>query len=44
MHEEPVNLSLFDMIRENPETKEFILMPMIFKIKGVYPKEYLEKD
>lgn len=34
----------FDMIRENPETKEYILMPMIFKIKGVYPKEYLEKD
>lgn len=34
----------FDMIRENPETKEYILMPMIFKIKGKYPKEYLEKD
>lgn len=33
----------FDMIRKNPETKEYILMPMIFKIKGKYPKEYLEK-
>ena len=28
---------------KNPETKEYILMPMIFKIKGKYPKEYLEK-
>lgn len=30
----------FDMIRKNIETKEFILMPIIFKIKGKYMGEF----
>lgn len=30
----------FDMIRKNSDTKEFILMPIIFKIKGKYMGEF----
>jgi len=30
----------FDMLRKKTDTKEFILMPMIFKIKGKYPKQF----
>lgn len=30
----------FDMIRRNSDTKEFILMPIIFKIKGKYPASF----
>ena len=32
----------FDMIRKKEDTKEYVLMPIIFKIKGKYPKQYLE--
>lgn len=31
----------FDMIRKNLDTKEFILMPIIFKIKGKYMGEFV---
>lgn len=31
----------FDMIRKNSDTKEFILMPIIFKIKGKYMGEFV---
>ena len=30
----------FDMIRTNKETKEFILMPIIFKMKGKYNSQF----
>jgi len=30
----------FDMLRENQQTKEFIIMPMCFKIIGKYPKNF----
>lgn len=30
----------FDAIRESKETKELIIMPIIFKIKGKYPNQY----
>lgn len=30
----------FDMLRENQNTKEFIIMPMCFKIIGKYPKDF----
>lgn len=32
----------FDMIRENKETKEFIIMPMCFKIVGNYPENFVK--
>lgn len=32
----------FDMIRENEETKEFIIMPMCFKIVGNYPENFVK--
>ena len=31
----------FDMIRENKETKEYIIMPMCFKIMGNYPENFV---
>ena len=31
----------FDMIRENKETKEYIIMPMCFKIIGNYPENFV---
>lgn len=30
----------FDMIRENKETKEYIIMPIVSKIIGKYPKDF----
>ena len=30
----------FDMIRENKENKEYIIMPICFKIIGKYPKDF----
>ena len=30
----------FDMIRESKESKEYIIMPMCFKIIGKYPKDF----
>ena len=30
----------FDMIRENKDTKEFIIMPICLKIIGKYPKDF----
>lgn len=33
----------FDMLRENKDTKEFIIMPMCFKIIGKYPKDFENK-
>lgn len=31
----------FDMLRHNEETKEYIIMPICFKIIGKYPKDFL---
>ena len=33
----------FDMIRENKETKEYIIMPICLKIIGKYPKDFAVK-
>ena len=30
----------FDMIRENKDTKEYIIMPIVSKIIGKYPKDF----
>ena len=36
-------LEEFDMIRKNTENdKEYIIMPIAFKIKSKYPKEFIE--
>ena len=34
----------FDLLRKHPDTKEFILMPMIFKMKGKYPADFRKVD
>lgn len=34
----------FDMIRENKETKEYIIMPIVSKIIGKYPKDFNLND
>ena len=31
----------FDMIRQNDETKEYIIMPICSKIIGKYPKSFM---
>ena len=30
----------FDMIRENKDAKEYVIMPIVSKIIGKYPKDF----